>query len=95
MPHKGEKSKLNYIMEDLEQAIKKVRTGRLAYRRASELYLVPKSSDQINKHSLKAQPKNWAWSANFQMKQMYLSLAFENNKNSNGQMKPDLFDRVQ
>ena len=58
MLHKGEKCKLNYTPEDLKQAIKKVRTGRLTYRAAFDIYGVPKStlSYQINKHSLKDQP---------------------------------------
>ena len=58
MPHKGQKHKLHYTEEDLEIAIKKVRTGGLSYQQAHEIYGVPKLtiSDQINRCSAKSEP---------------------------------------
>ena len=52
---KGLKYKLHYTNEDIEKAVKKVRTSQLSYWRACEIYGAPKStiSDKINRHCVK------------------------------------------
>ena len=55
MPCKGIKHKPHYTKEDIQKAVKKVRTGWLSYWQTQEIYGIPKStiSDKINRHCVK------------------------------------------
>ena len=55
MLRKGMKYRLHYTDEDIEKAVKKVRTSWLSYQQVYEIYGVPTStiSDKINKHCVK------------------------------------------
>ena len=70
MPHKGLKYKLHYTDEDIEKPVKKVRTGRLSYRRAYQIYGVPKStiSDKIHRHYVKLNSNKPGQSAIYRLK---------------------------
>ena len=99
MPHKGIKHKLHYREEDVEKVVEKVKTGRLSYRQANEIYGVPKSmiSNKINCHCMKPNSSK-------PRPQCYLSPDIEQRiykwllkmaRTEYGQTKPDLFDRMQ
>ena len=68
MPHKGQKHKLHYTEEDMEKAIKKVRTRHLSYQQAHEIYGVPKSTVPSFSRNQRAyiqvvveDGENWIW----------------------------------
>ena len=97
MPHKGIKHKLHYT-EDIQKAVEKVRTGRLLYRQAHEIYGVPKLtiSDKINRDCVEP-------NLNKLEPECYLSLDIEQHiykwllkmaRISYGQTKPNLLDHV-
>ena len=85
--------------EDLEQAIEKVRTGRITYRAAFDIYGVPKSmlSDQINKHSAKDQPNKSGPECflSDRIERCIYQWLLKMAQIGYRQMKPNLFDHVQ
>ena len=47
--HKGIKHKLHYTKEDVQKAVKKVRTGQLSYGQVHKIYGIPKSRKQVTR----------------------------------------------
>ena len=96
---KGIKHKLHYTEEDIQKAVKKVRTGQLSYRQAHKIYGVPKLtiSDKIDRgcvkpNSNKPRPECYLLP---DIEQLIYKWLLKMARIGKGQTKPDLFDRVQ
>ena len=103
---KGLKYKLHYTDEDIEKAVEKVRTSRLSYRQAYEIYGVPKSaiSDKINRHCVKLNSNKPGPECHlspeieeciYKWLLKMVRTGYGQTKPGYGQTKPDLFDCVQ
>ena len=99
MTCKGLKHKLHYTNEDVEKAVEKIRTSRLSYQRAYEIYGVPKStiSDKINRHSVKPNSNKPRPECHLlpEIEECIYKWLLKMARIGYGQTKPDLFDHIQ
>ena len=99
MPHKALKHKLHYTEEDVQKAVKKVRTGWLSYWQAHEIYGVPKLtiSDKINRHCVKPNLNKPGPKCHLlpDIEEHIYKWLSKMARIGYGQTKPELFDRVQ